>query len=167
MLLVGPPAVPGSVDESVVVRDRGGRRDRDQVFPLITRISGLFLQLPLCGLKRILAAGDRILLGEILAIGVTLDSAGDELGRHFADAVPVLAHAEIAALLVRGHDDHIAAAAEIIIRGENGAVRQFECHSPEIDPLVLHNVLGADGLPFEGVVGCVCVLAYILMFVHC
>ena len=58
VLLMSPPAVSGSVDESIVVRDRGGRWDRDQVFPLITRISGLFLQLPLCGLKRILAAGD-------------------------------------------------------------------------------------------------------------
>jgi hypothetical protein len=67
--------------------------------------------------------------------------------------VPILAHAEIAPLLIRGHDDHVAATAEIIVRREDCAIRQFISHSPEVDPFVLYDVLGAHRLPFEGVVG--------------
>ena len=35
VLCVGATAVFGSVDESVVVRDRGGRGNRDQMLPLV------------------------------------------------------------------------------------------------------------------------------------
>ena len=46
VLLMSAPAVFGSVDESVVVCDRGSGRNGDQMLPFITRITGFFLQLP-------------------------------------------------------------------------------------------------------------------------
>ena len=151
--LVSAAAVFGAVDVGVVVGDGGGGGNRDQVLPLVAGVAGLLLELAPGRFEGVFAAGHRLSLRDVFLAVPALDSAGHELGRHFAQAVPVLAHADIVAVLVGCDDHHVAAAAEIVVRGERGAVREAVLHLPEIDPLVLNDMFDADGLPFEVVVG--------------
>ena len=107
-----------------------------------------FLQkFPFCGDKGILRKG--FPGATILLPVLPLDPAGGEFRRDFPDPLPELANANIISVRIRGHDHNIISAAVCIERFKHTSVRKTKRCFLEIDPLILHKVLGLYFLPCE------------------